>query len=133
MYFLSEKIDRFFGEIYSFFESTCIEKSLSNFEGNENELIGLISSKMTDDFYSAITSIGSPVFNDPLEPNLKWWEIAANYMMKYPFFRKYYSVESKWGVEKQFSQFSKFCCLSVIYSFSCLCCTNLPIRSYSAI
>lgn len=116
--FFAEKMCFFLNKIHSVFQATPLEKKIGCFEGGEQELFALVESSMHGSHYATINSIGSELFNDPFVKDAKWWEFAARYLMKYPFFREHYLSKLFAQVFDYSSKFFKFCSLLIVYSFA---------------
>ena len=86
----AQKTCFFLNKVHDVFQATPLGKKIICLKGGEVELFDLVKSNMHESYYSEIDSIGLQLFTDPLVDNTKWWEFAAQYLMKYPFFRKYY-------------------------------------------
>lgn len=115
--FSAQKICFFLNKVYEIFQATPLGNKIIGLKGGELELFDLVKSNMHEGYYSTIDSIGSKLFTDPLVNNTKWWECAAQFLMKYSFFREYYLNNIITHTSDRPSNFIKFCYLSIVYSF----------------
>lgn len=131
----AQKTCFFLNKVHDVFQATPLGKKIICLKGGEVELFDLVKSNMHESYYSEIDSIGLQLFTDPLVDNTKWWEFAAQYLMKYPFFRKYYLKNIITDASDRSSNFIKFCCLSIVYSFvkkKGICSASFQQISYDA-